>query len=71
MEKYYSVTVTGMVQDVGFCDFVENTARSYHLRGFVFNEPDGTVNIQCAGSTEGTEWVFRRCAGTTTGGDCY
>ena len=42
----------GDVQDIVFCSFVENTANSYHVRGYVFNDPDGSVNMLCSGSVE-------------------
>ena len=29
--RYYNVTVTGDVQDIGFRRFIENTANSYHV----------------------------------------
>ena len=28
--RYYNVTVTGDVQDIGFCKFIESAANSYH-----------------------------------------
>jgi len=50
--RYYNVTVTGDVQDIGFCSFIENTANSYHVQGYVFNDPDGSVKMLCSGSAE-------------------
>ena len=50
--RYYNVTVTGDVQDIGFRRFIESTANSYHVRGYVFNDPDGSVKMLCSGSAE-------------------
>ena len=50
--RYYNVTVIGDVQDIGFRSFIKNTANSYHVRGYVFNEPDGSVKMLCSGSAE-------------------
>ena len=50
--RYYNVTVTADVQDIGFHRFIESTANSYHVRGYVFNDPDGGVKMLCGGSVE-------------------
>ncbi len=50
--RYYNVTVTGDVQDIGFRSFIESTANSYHVQGYVFNDPDGSVKMLCSGSAE-------------------
>ena len=50
--RYYNVTVTDDVQDIGFRSFIENTANSYHVQGYVFNDPDGSVKTLCSGSAE-------------------
>ncbi|RLG28561.1 hypothetical protein DRO03_09545 [Methanosarcinales archaeon] len=47
--RYYNVTVTGDVQDIGFRKFIESAANSYHVRGYVFNDPDGSVKMLCGG----------------------
>jgi acylphosphatase len=39
----YGVRVTGQVQGVFFRDFVKRTADSLMVRGWVRNEPDGSV----------------------------
>ena len=39
----YSVRVTGKVQGVFFRDFTKRTADSLMVRGWVRNEPDGSV----------------------------
>ncbi|MFV9630237.1 MAG: acylphosphatase [Methanosarcinales archaeon] len=45
--KYYNVLLTGNVQDIGFRKFIENTANSYHVTGYVFNDQNGSVKMQC------------------------
>lgn len=56
--RYYNVTVTGNVQDIGFRRFIESTANSYHVRGYVFNDPDGSVKMLCGGSVESPDEFF-------------
>ena len=41
--------ITGMVQDIGFMALIENIARLYELRGFTFNDVDGSVKMVCGG----------------------
>ena len=56
--RYYNVTVTGDVQDIGFRKFIESAANSYHVRGYVFNDPDGSVKMLCGGSVESVNELF-------------
>ena len=56
--RYYNVTMTGDVQDIGFRRFIESTANSYHVRGYVFNAPDGSVRMLCGGSVESVNGLF-------------
>ncbi|PXF60604.1 MAG: hypothetical protein C4B59_08785 [Candidatus Methanogaster sp.] len=56
--RYYNVTVTGDVQDIGFRRFIESTANSYHVRGYVFNDLDGSVKMLCGGSVESVNELF-------------
>jgi acylphosphatase len=39
----------GRVQGVGFRWFAREAARALHLRGHVFNHPDGTVEVEAEG----------------------
>ncbi len=50
--KYYNVSIIGNVQDIGFRKFVESTANSYHVTGYVFNDTNGSVKMLCAGQVE-------------------
>jgi len=56
--RYYNVTVAGNVQDIGFCRFIESTANSYRVRGYVFNAPDGSVKMLCGGPVESLDEFF-------------
>lgn len=49
MWKCYNIMVTGKVQDIGFRVLVEDIARLYDLRGFAFNDVDGSVKMVCCG----------------------
>ena len=44
--------VTGRVQGVGFRWFVREQARALGVRGWVQNEPDGSVVTEVAGAAE-------------------
>lgn len=46
------VVVTGRVQGVGFRWFVRETARRVGLAGWVFNRPDGAVELAAEGDEE-------------------
>ena len=50
MEKRVLVTVYGLVQGVGFRMFVERSASRLGLKGWVKNQPDGTVQIDAQGT---------------------
>ena len=41
--------ITGMVRDIGFMALMEDIARLYELRGFTFNDVDGSVKMVCGG----------------------
>ena len=43
MTKHYEIRVFGRVQGVGFRYAVRNQARSLNLKGWVENQPDGSV----------------------------
>ncbi len=42
MQKCYNILITGNVQDIGFRALIEDIARFNNLKGFVFNDPDGS-----------------------------
>ncbi|MHC1574952.1 MAG: acylphosphatase [Candidatus Methanogasteraceae archaeon] len=41
-----------------FRKFIESAANSYHVRGYVFNDPDGSVKMLCGGSVESVNELF-------------
>jgi len=49
MQKCYNLMITGKVQDISFRALVEDIARLNDLRGFVFNDLDGSVKMVCCG----------------------
>ncbi len=52
-------TVVGRVQGVGFRWFVLDAARRHGLRGWVANEPDGSVRCVAEGPREDLEALRR------------
>jgi acylphosphatase len=46
------LVISGGVQGVGFRFFVERTARSYNVTGYVINLPDGRVKVIAEGSQQ-------------------
>jgi len=57
-DKYFNISVIGNVQDIGFRKFVESTANSYHVTGYVFSDPDGSVKMLCAGQVKSLNTFF-------------
>lgn len=49
MQKCYNIMVTGKVQDIGFRMLIEDIARLHDLRGYAFNDIDGSVKMVCCG----------------------
>lgn len=49
MTVQYEIIVRGRVQGVGFRAAARNQARSMNLKGWVANNPDGTVGIVIKG----------------------
>lgn len=49
MQKCYNIMITGKVQDIGFRALIEDIARLCDLRGFAFNDIDGSVKMVCCG----------------------
>ena len=47
-----ALTIKGRVQDKGYRSFVEERARDRRLKGYVFNDRDGTVRVVCEGAPE-------------------
>lgn len=45
----FEATITGRVQGVGFRHFTRTSARELDLKGWVRNEPDGSVTVIAEG----------------------
>lgn len=50
--RRYNVVVKGKVQDVGFRDYVIALANIVKIRGFIFNDTDGSVRMVLEGVKE-------------------
>jgi acylphosphatase len=49
MQKHLTITVSGLVQGVFFRASTKQKADSLNIKGFVRNEPDGSVYIEAEG----------------------
>lgn len=47
-----ALTIKGKVQDAGYRTYIEERARERRLKGYVFNDTDGTVKLVCAGAKD-------------------
>ena len=47
--KRYNILLRGKVQHIGYRGIIEGTARKLDMKGYVFNDIDGTVKIVCEG----------------------
>ena len=61
MEKQYEIRVYGRVQGVGFRYSVQTMARSLGLKGWVGNQPDGTVLTVIQGKAEDCHTFIQWC----------
>jgi acylphosphatase len=62
-EKAFFVSIRGRVQGVGFRIWTERQARMLNLRGWVRNEPDGSVAALVGGAEDAVQTMldlFRR-----------
>lgn len=62
MERYH-ISVSGMVQGVGFRYFVYYSARTYGLTGWVRNCYDGSVEMQAQGSSDNLSGFIKKLKG--------
>jgi acylphosphatase len=51
MDKHYDIRITGRVQGVFFRENTRELAVRQSIRGFVRNEPDGSVAIEAEGDS--------------------
>ena len=47
--KKYNILLRGNVQHIGYRGIIEGTARKLDLKGYFFNDVDGSVKITCEG----------------------
>jgi acylphosphatase len=47
--KRYNLLLRGKVQHIGYRGIIEGTARKLDIKGYVFNDVDGSVKIACEG----------------------
>jgi acylphosphatase len=66
--KHYNIRVTGRVQGVGFRYSARSVARYHNIKGFVRNEPDGSVYIEAEGSEENLKEFIQWCKSGPVGG---
>ena len=59
-EKALLVSIQGRVQGVGFRMWTEDQARALRLRGWVRNEPDGSVTALICGPEEVVAGMIER-----------
>ncbi len=60
MRKRAKITVTGVVQGVGFRAYIYRQARAMGLAGYVRNLPTGAVEIVAEGNEETIERLIER-----------
>jgi acylphosphatase len=59
--KHLNIRVSGRVQGVGFRYSAVQIARSFGIKGFIRNEPDGSVYIEAEGEEAGIELFLDWC----------
>jgi acylphosphatase len=59
--KHYNIRVQGHVQGVGFRYAAKRAAEIYNVKGFVRNEPDGSVYIEAEGESFSLEMYLDWC----------
>jgi acylphosphatase len=61
--KHYRIHIIGTVQGVWFRKYTKEAALSYHVRGMVKNEIDGSVYIEAEGEEEDLksfiQWLYK------------
>jgi acylphosphatase len=61
MRKHFNITVAGRVQGVFFRASTKTSADHLNIRGFVKNQPDGTVYIEAEGDEKDLEQFIDWC----------
>lgn len=53
--KRYNIVIKGRVHDIGFRNLISSLANFLGLRGYVFNDMDGSVKLVLEGSSNAVE----------------
>jgi acylphosphatase len=59
--RHINISVSGRVQGVGFRYAAVRIARSFGIKGFIRNEPDGSVYIEAEGEEAGIKLFLDWC----------
>lgn len=59
MIVHAKITVSGIVQGVGYRWFADRTARKYEMKGFVENLPNGAVYLEVEGKKSDIEDLIK------------
>lgn len=61
MKKTIKVRVFGLVQGIGYRNFVKNSADNLNIKGYVSNNEDGSVTVAASGDAEKLEEFKEKC----------
>ena len=61
MIKHYNITITGKVQGVFYRAFAKEKAQETGIKGFVKNQPDGSVYLEAEGESSALEQLLKWC----------
>jgi acylphosphatase len=59
--KHYNVKITGKVQGVFYRDNTREEAEKLGIKGFVRNEDDGSVYMECEGEEQNLQKLLSWC----------
>ena len=59
--KHYNITISGKVQGVFYRDSTKDKAEELGVKGWVRNEPDGTVYMEAEGDKESLDKLIDWC----------
>ena len=61
MIKHYNITITGKVQGVFYRASTKEKAQETGIKGFVKNQPDGSVYMEAEGEPSALEQLLEWC----------
>lgn len=59
--KHYNITISGKVQGVFYRDSTKNKAQELGVKGWVRNEPNGTVYMEAEGGRDALDKLIDWC----------